>query len=202
MFSSAVRTTSRSQRVAQARPESQQRIGKCQPSTPRRSCRWKSRCRARIWRLCAALGSLGALGRGGLARGVGRHVARYRGRVRNGLHGIAARVAAFLGPSLSGRADRLLLAVPFGNGDAAGSARGEVAGRRGLCGLMWTHYLLLDWAGRAGVLGLGTTVWFIVAAVGMLRGATKNLRNRRAGRNAEKSEQRETVRWQPIATQQ
>ena len=34
---------------------------------------------------------------------------------------------------------------------------------------MWTHYLLLDWAGRAGVLGLGTTVWFIFAAVWMLR---------------------------------
>jgi hypothetical protein len=37
------------------------------------------------------------------------------------------------------------------------------------CGLMWAHYLLLDVAGRAGLLGLGTTVWFIAAAVGMLR---------------------------------
>ena len=32
------------------------------------------------------------------------------------------------------------------------------------CGLMIGHYLLLDWAGRAGILGLGTTAWFIVAA--------------------------------------
>jgi Glycosyltransferase family 87 len=32
------------------------------------------------------------------------------------------------------------------------------------CGLMIAHYLLLDWTGRAGLLGLGTTAWFLVAA--------------------------------------
>jgi hypothetical protein len=39
------------------------------------------------------------------------------------------------------------------------------------CGLLCAHYLLLDWTGRAGLLGLGTTVWFIAAAIGMLRGS-------------------------------
>ena len=37
------------------------------------------------------------------------------------------------------------------------------------CGLLWAHYLLLDWTGRAGLLGLGTTVWFLAAAIGMLQ---------------------------------
>ncbi|HKD37256.1 MAG TPA: hypothetical protein VKB78_10655, partial [Pirellulales bacterium] len=32
------------------------------------------------------------------------------------------------------------------------------------CGLMMAHYFLLDWTGRAGLLGLGTTAWFLVAA--------------------------------------
>ncbi len=32
-----------------------------------------------------------------------------------------------------------------------------------LCGLTLTHYLLMDVAGRLGVLGLGTTVWFVAA---------------------------------------
>jgi hypothetical protein len=32
------------------------------------------------------------------------------------------------------------------------------------CGLMIGHYLLLDWTGRAGLLGLGTTAWFLVSA--------------------------------------
>ncbi|HEX3997648.1 MAG TPA: glycosyltransferase family 87 protein [Pirellulales bacterium] len=35
-------------------------------------------------------------------------------------------------------------------------------------GLIWAHYLLLDWTGRIGLLGIGTGVWFIAAAVGML----------------------------------
>jgi hypothetical protein len=38
------------------------------------------------------------------------------------------------------------------------------------CGLMVAHYLLLDWTGRAGVLGLGTTIWFIVAVRTAARG--------------------------------
>jgi hypothetical protein len=37
------------------------------------------------------------------------------------------------------------------------------------CGLLWAHYLLLDWTARAGLLGIGTTVWFLVAAIGMLQ---------------------------------
>lgn len=36
--------------------------------------------------------------------------------------------------------------------------------------LMWGHYLLLDWTARAGMLGIGTTIWFLAAAIGMLRG--------------------------------
>ncbi len=32
------------------------------------------------------------------------------------------------------------------------------------CLLMTAHYLLLDWTGRAGLLGLGTTAWFLVTA--------------------------------------
>lgn len=43
------------------------------------------------------------------------------------------------------------------------------------CGLLWSHYLLLDWTGRAGLLGLGTTVWFLAATIGMLqRSAAEN----------------------------
>jgi hypothetical protein len=37
------------------------------------------------------------------------------------------------------------------------------------CGLLWAHYLLLDWTGRAGLLGIGTTIWFLAAAIGMLQ---------------------------------
>jgi hypothetical protein len=52
----------------------------------------------------------------------------------------------------------------------------------GACALVWTHYLLLDWAGRAGVLGLGTTVWFIFAALWMLRsGASEVAHDELAG---------------------
>jgi hypothetical protein len=32
------------------------------------------------------------------------------------------------------------------------------------CALATAHYLLLDWTGRAGLLGLGTTAWFLIAA--------------------------------------
>jgi hypothetical protein len=37
------------------------------------------------------------------------------------------------------------------------------------CALMWTHYLLLPWAGTLGVLGLGTTIWYVVATGSVLR---------------------------------
>lgn len=35
--------------------------------------------------------------------------------------------------------------------------------------LLAIHYALLDWAGRAGLLGIGTAVWFVVAAATMLK---------------------------------
>ncbi|HZZ27482.1 MAG TPA: glycosyltransferase family 87 protein [Pirellulales bacterium] len=37
------------------------------------------------------------------------------------------------------------------------------------CALTWTHYLLLEWAGRVGVLGLGATAWYVVATISVLR---------------------------------
>jgi hypothetical protein len=37
------------------------------------------------------------------------------------------------------------------------------------CALTWTHYLLLQWAGRLGVLGMGATIWYIVATISVLR---------------------------------
>ncbi len=37
------------------------------------------------------------------------------------------------------------------------------------CALMIVHYVLLDWAGRAGLLGLGATVWYIAASLAALR---------------------------------
>jgi hypothetical protein len=40
--------------------------------------------------------------------------------------------------------------------------------------LVAAHYVLLDLAGRAGVLGLGTTAWYIVAAAATLRGALRD----------------------------
>jgi hypothetical protein len=42
------------------------------------------------------------------------------------------------------------------------------------CVLMVVHYVLLDWSGRAGVLGLGTTVWFIAACTIPLRRKAKS----------------------------
>ena len=35
--------------------------------------------------------------------------------------------------------------------------------------LLAIHYALLDWAGRAGLLGIGTAVWFVVAAAAMFK---------------------------------
>jgi hypothetical protein len=37
------------------------------------------------------------------------------------------------------------------------------------CALIWIHYLLLPWAGRAGVLGLGASAWYVVATISVLR---------------------------------
>jgi len=45
------------------------------------------------------------------------------------------------------------------------------------CALTWTHYLLLEWAGRVGVLGLGTTLWYVVATVSVLYPARKQSRS-------------------------
>ena len=53
------------------------------------------------------------------------------------------------------------------------SQRGQTAWAKRLaiapCVLMVAHYALLDWTGRAGVLGLGTTAWFIAACYVSLR---------------------------------
>lgn len=38
--------------------------------------------------------------------------------------------------------------------------------------LSWMHYVLLDWTGRMGVLGIGTTVWFFAVCVWMARFST------------------------------
>jgi hypothetical protein len=35
--------------------------------------------------------------------------------------------------------------------------------------LSWLHYVLLDWTGRMGVLGIGTTVWYFAISVWMAR---------------------------------
>jgi hypothetical protein len=37
------------------------------------------------------------------------------------------------------------------------------------CLLVWAHYLLLEWSGRVGLLGLGTAVWFAAATVAVIR---------------------------------
>ena len=38
------------------------------------------------------------------------------------------------------------------------------------CSLVWIHYLLLPLAGRLGLLGVGATIWFIIAAIELLFG--------------------------------
>ncbi len=52
------------------------------------------------------------------------------------------------------------------------------------CVLIVVHYVLLDWAGRAGLLGLGTTAWFLAAARIAARGdlLTRSRRSNRNGR--------------------
>jgi hypothetical protein len=45
------------------------------------------------------------------------------------------------------------------------------------CVLMVAHYALLDWAGRAGLLGLGTTAWFLTAAQIAARGRLLEFRH-------------------------
>ncbi len=36
------------------------------------------------------------------------------------------------------------------------------------CSLVWIHYLFLNAAGRLGILGIGATVWYLVATVSVL----------------------------------
>jgi hypothetical protein len=50
--------------------------------------------------------------------------------------------------------------------------------------LSWLHYVLLDWTGRIGVLGLGTTVWFFSVAVGMHRALGSDSEIEKLGRGA------------------
>ncbi len=37
------------------------------------------------------------------------------------------------------------------------------------CGLAWAHYVLMPWTGRIGLLGIGTTGWFAVVCLAMVR---------------------------------
>jgi hypothetical protein len=37
------------------------------------------------------------------------------------------------------------------------------------CILIWVHYLFLPIAGRFGLLGLGASVWFAIAAMALIR---------------------------------
>ncbi len=53
------------------------------------------------------------------------------------------------------------------------------------CVIMVVHYVLLDWAGRAGLLGLGTTAWFLTAAQIAARGNSFRLGERHAADDAE-----------------
>ncbi len=39
------------------------------------------------------------------------------------------------------------------------------------CALVWAHYVLLDHAGRVGLLGIGSTVWYLVAVTVICRPA-------------------------------
>ncbi|HTQ40145.1 MAG TPA: glycosyltransferase family 87 protein [Pirellulales bacterium] len=50
-----------------------------------------------------------------------------------------------------------------------GYARSAMALSASACAVIWTHYLLLEWAGRLGVLGVGATIWFGVATVFLIR---------------------------------
>ncbi len=42
------------------------------------------------------------------------------------------------------------------------------------CSLMTVHYLLLDWAGRLGLLGIGSTLWFVVPTISMIVGKSRS----------------------------
>jgi hypothetical protein len=50
-----------------------------------------------------------------------------------------------------------------------GSQRLAVVLSISACVLTWIHYLLLPSAGRLGVLGLGATIWYVVATISVLR---------------------------------
>ena len=45
------------------------------------------------------------------------------------------------------------------------------------CSLVWIHYLLLPLAGRLGLLGVGATIWFIIAAIALLFGKVPDQRS-------------------------
>jgi hypothetical protein len=62
------------------------------------------------------------------------------------------------------------------------------------CVFMVAHYGLLDWAGRAGLLGLGTTAWFLTAAQIAARGYSLRVGGRRGKSNS-------NARTSPIARQ-
>lgn len=61
-----------------------------------------------------------------------------------------------------------------------GRARLAISLAAAACALTWIHYLFLPIAGRAGVLGLGASVWYVVATISILRTtpgeATKSIR--------------------------
>lgn len=53
-----------------------------------------------------------------------------------------------------------------------GRARLAISLAAAACTLTWIHYLFLPVAGRAGVLGLGASVWYVVATISILRKAS------------------------------
>ncbi len=69
------------------------------------------------------------------------------------------------------------------------SGRGRLAKVSAIapCVFMVAHYALLDWAGRAGLLGLGTTAWFLTAAQIAARGNSFRLGECHAENDADAS---------------
>lgn len=61
-----------------------------------------------------------------------------------------------------------LLLVPYLQ-ITRGAPRLAAAMLSSAAGLVWLHYLAMDWTGRVGLLGLGTTVWFVAATTWVSR---------------------------------
>jgi hypothetical protein len=61
-----------------------------------------------------------------------------------------------------------LLLVPYLQ-VTRGAQRLAAAMLASAAGLVWLHYLVMDWTGRVGLLGLGTTVWFVAATIWVYR---------------------------------